>query len=471
MDVQNSEIQLQKIDPRVATQDLCQKSLDLLHSCILHWFLRSGVGAKQVWFADMDPRLLAMDRKNPETPLEIVFTGNFLLRIWEAPYWPCAKIRIWVLNERTQNIFVTLLGFSIDQVNVIPSSELQLPESHKLSPTKNQCSLEKLPLHWVFAGRLSPGKNIVGLLETVFYLQTEFHIPVHLDLFGRVDDEIDPSHGRFAVTSHHKMIEATLQTFPWIRRPVWHGEVPQFAWLPELKNESAFVSFSTHITEDFGTAAWLAEKTGNPCLLSDWGGHASLASEKVRYLAAAQIPLTSEPELLRRQKAKRLAQHLAFGWKQLAMRLRPPSTENSFAGAGLISVQDFQKPLQDFARRSPSETLFLMRQCLEMFADTKSGKLFFQRYRFVMSGESSPQVLVIYPEIEGSDNNRRAMLAELTSGAANTLQTELTEFIPARDALTPFYLGRLGAYQSVRVLGHSPSAEKMTALLTELQGL
>ncbi|MCB0368519.1 MAG: glycosyltransferase, partial [Bdellovibrionales bacterium] len=298
--------------------------------------------------------------------------------------------RIWVLSKRVKQIILKYLDLPESSIGVIPRSEL---DDISTSPNPNNVNWENINL--VYAGRISVSKNITGLLK--IYNELEKNKQIKLNIFGEFDDLTDPSWGRYKPFNYRDEVNHILSDYKWKNKPCFHGHVNIDQWIKSLDKSSIFISISTSMFEDFGTAAFEAHKNNSPGILSDWGGHADQIGTDQFKIPISYIPQSYEPEFIQNIKAKLCANHLFDNRKIQTLNNQNVDTLK-FTCPNWIKLEDFQSALKKFNSLNTIEILDLIRNGLANYADTQFGHRFFINYREIMSNYPIGKTLVIYPE-------------------------------------------------------------------------
>ena len=417
-----------KIHPNDLDSDVCQTSIDVLRNKVQLWLAARHPG-EPVYFPD-DQSALPLPQN--DQPLNIVFFGGFLRRFLESGNWLHPGFRIWVLSRAVQNTLVKLLGFSQNQIGIIPRYELfgRQPETAPF--------ILRRPTQWVFAGRLSATKNLTMLLATVSALQTRHQLPVELHLSGEFDEEIHEDRGRRERGGYHEHLIAFSTQLPWTKPPIFHAPAAPTDWIRKFRENPCFVSFSTSITEDFGVALAQAQEAGWPCLVSDWGGHRDAEGNNILKLPAPLIGNSHEPSELIRIKGSALAAWLV--------------REQNLTGSSEPQTPNYPSPLTtpltqvDLLRRAfitaqDGAPIEIQRSGPAAFADTEQGRVFYSRHRLAFS--SSPPdsyVLVFVNDLHPTADSAQADLIALCSHAweyYSTDQNQAVIYLSLREANTP----------------------------------
>jgi len=420
-------------------RDPCQTSIDLLRGRI-EPLLRSRAGASRIWFADArDPF--------PDAPaagiVDVVLFGNFLRRFVDCAAWPETRVRIWVLCAAARDILCDLLGVPQRNVAVLPREAVypSHPAPHAWPAPSGEFAL-------VYAGRLSPAKNIGLLLRTVSALQWRERIPVTLHLFGEFDDWAPADRGEREVPGYRRSMLGLADRLEWTHRPVFHGQVAPEDWVRADLRDPVLVNLSTFYCEDFGVSLGQAREAGWPAIVTDWGGLREAPGPRILKIPAPAIGETSEPEW----KQDLLAGALAA---RIARRLRSPDPGEDEAGdhggGATEPASDFPEP----PRAIPVAELRAIRGkalgkygatmdrvgagLANEYACTPEGGAFFELYRERMAGPAREATLVVINDhVDPSDPVLRALL-ETASSATRALVSmgEDPLFVALRDSARP----------------------------------
>lgn len=386
----------------LAEVDSCQTSIDILREKCTK-FLVDEMGATRIWFPDhCEPYPAA---SGIEELTDVVFFGRFAQKFLESGNWLGHDFRLWTLCRAARDVLIQLYKIPAAKIGIIPRYRLfpASPSSAVKAPPVDESIIGR---NFVFAGRISPTKNIEALLLSISDLQVNYRRRVTLDLFGSFDSEPHPDRGRRARPDYQEVIRDLVQRLPWVTAPTFHGKVEPDAWLRDDWASPCFISLSTFACEDFGVSLAQAQSAGWPAWLSDWGGHRD-AIGKIRRFSISAIGRSGEPEAIVRTKSKILAQCFDAIW---------PSATPSYAAAppfGLAYIEALQPPenvalteIDRWRRAAIDEYLpgihFFYRDAsdgMEFFADTPQGRLFLSRYRMSFADPSpNVQTVVLYDE-------------------------------------------------------------------------
>ncbi|MES2528171.1 MAG: hypothetical protein V4598_13850 [Bdellovibrionota bacterium] len=346
-----------KINPDATNVDTCQKSLDWLRVEVTEWLRTNVPDHGIIWFADNNSTLVS-GFPAETAKVEIIFTGSFFLRFLESGLWPFKDQRIWVLSQRVKDIFVHLFGMPEEEIGIIGR------------PIKKEVPRGQ---NFVYAGRLSFTKNIPGLLHFISELQ-RISPDATLDIFGEFDAFPDESLGRFSPFSLKDHVTSLMAKLHWTSRPVFHGEVAQIDW-PQVKRQNpSFISFTTLMYEDYGTAVEIATRKNWPALVSDWGGHAEASGH---HIPVSLLPEAFMPEEIQALKAKRIVTQFLDG--KFSFRSNDPAFIPT-------TCKSLQKARNEFMAKAVPEIFLCFREEMSLFADTPKGQRIFRSYRQLMAG-------------------------------------------------------------------------------------
>ena len=381
---------------------LCARSIAILRERCLAWFVQNGIPGPW-YFPDHDD---AIRSDRPSADANVVLFGSVLERILESDTWKPRLCRFWVLSQASRDVLHQLLGIPRAAIGLIPRYELYpaAPASAQRNfPAKDE------PFELVFAGRLSPTKNIEMLLKTVSFLQTEQDLEVGLSLFGPFDnadhgDREPPVEGE--AFDYRARVLRCIEQCAWTRAPQLRHELGPDEWIPEAPPNPVFTSFSTYICEDFGVALAQAQAQGWPSLLTDWGAHRDVRGPGIRRIPAAAMGIHENDELVTlkaRNLAQRIAAQLARGGGLTFREISPgpaaperPSTLEAAALEPLRTALVHQLGLQGPTARG--DAIFRA-------TGTPPGDIFFSRYRELFSGtEGTPECVVLVTGFNPTEN-------------------------------------------------------------------
>lgn len=436
---------MKKIRPNSVPNDFCQTSFDQIQNFVNLWFQTYIPDAGEIWIPDEEKYNLQENfPKGDKAHLEIVLTGKFLLRFLEMPCWPWDKLRLWVLSRRVKDILVNLWGFPSSHIGIIPREQL-VPNLTLQQPIE----LNRNQLNFIYAGRLSVGKNIEGLLKTVSFLQNSCHVNATLDIYGEYDDMLDDSWGRFASFSYQDKLQKTLKSLSWKNPPVFHGWVPTEKWLASSRPSPVFISLSTFMSEDFGMAARFAQRAGWPCFLSDWGGHADQTGPNQFLIPHHLIAQTYDSDFVSTEKGKTLAR-----WIHEEKTAANFELENIFEMPLITTKSEILRYHQAFVQRWQPSIFYAIRNNLAQFADTREGMNFFIRYRALMGSTLHAKELVVVPD-------------NLDYSHSHGLNLSLnSEVLPTRYLFSKYYLTNINRYNNIRIEGKPQDVAKLTEFLS-----
>lgn len=364
---------IRKIRPQTRPQFSCHHSLSWLAQYAEQTLIDSGVDVKHLWVVDSNEQ--CFDAKIPEdTIIDVLLTGSFFLRMLELPLWPVKQMRLWTLCEDTQSLISEAFKIPKVQIGLIPH-----PKTKNEKPNK---SFE----HFVYAGRLSWGKNIEALLALVSYLQHTTHPKLTLTIYGEKSDLPEESFGR--VTDDHFDINELINRYSWKSPPFLKGNDPK--WFNSLTQESHYISLSTSMYEDFALSPTEAAQQSCPLLLSRWGGHKHKDGAKL--LNSSLIFKSFEPDWIKKIKTQLLAQELTSQSSSVYGSPLP------FSLPEISSHEEVSKQVMDFVRKQSPEILLCFREAMDVYADSFKGRNFFYLYQKHFSSLETPSEIVFYGE-------------------------------------------------------------------------
>jgi hypothetical protein len=339
--------------------DPCQPSIEILRRRCTQWFRKKGIRGR-LHFPDCDGSLF---QDSGDETVHVVFFGSFLKRFLESANWTPRRYRFWVLCEAAKEVMTGLLDVPAANIEVIPRYEL-----YPAARIQREFPAPGEPFTLVFAGRISPSKNIETLLEAVSCLQTELLVPVRLVLFGRFDEE--PS-----LRDYRMRIRKLLKTLPFADRPRLIEGLGPAEWQRRRFEKAVLVSFSTFLSEDFGVSVAQAQARGWPCLLSDWGAHRDVRGPGVRLLPASLIAAGKGKELALLIAGQLGRSSLSPGLPPRRAVARPPA---------VLTVERLDSIRRGVVRKLGQGARLICDGDTHLFHATPTGGRFFARYRELM---------------------------------------------------------------------------------------
>ena len=434
---------IRKINPKIISSDICQTSLDWLEVHAKEWMKENVSDHGRIWFPDENTLGLTDNFPKEGELVEVILTGSFFVRLLEAKLWPFKNMRLWTFSPRIKSFLIDAFQMKPEEIGVIgryPSLKQPLP------PDFTQT------VNLVYAGRLSLTKNITTLLRLTSLLQTHFKRDVTLDIFGKTDNFPDESIGRYSDFSMDQEIEELIQMLPWNKQPVFHGKVPQYEWLNLNRPQPVFISLSSSMYEDFGTAAEIASQQGWPSLLSNWGGHAS--ANHTLLVPMHLVARTHEPVFLQNYKTLALAAKLS----ENALPFRATQNEPGFIATTILNQSSFYNSLDNFLKKWGPEILLSLREKMSTFADSPKGIEFFKNYHASFAPESYQVAWIIND------------LAPMTDTKL-PLQEEAFEVIYLRELFNPYFLKRILKFKKIVLFDLNDDQPKVHQYLKETLGL
>ncbi|MBY0470983.1 hypothetical protein K2X30_07410 [bacterium] len=370
-----------KIDPKEVKKDLSHTSIDVLKDRATLFLQSKGFG-KNIWFPDHTE---LYSKIPPQEEMDVVLFGNFALRFFESGNWPTGSYRLWVLSKAAKQVATGLLGIPKNQIGVIPRQAL-FPFAQMFSSFPKRSD----PTTWVYAGRISATKNLEALLRTAHFLQTDYDMPLTLELYGSPDDQVHPDRGRREYTNRTVSLAQSLK---WRVQPRFVEKLPMRDWLTIAGFSPVFCSFSTFICEDYGVSLAQAQSEGWPAIVSDWGGHSDASNSSLLKIHPQQIAHSHEPEAVQKLKAKALAFYL---YQKLAqVESVALASDDSFEVPSLINSLEIDILRRKLIAGIGPHSQMILREGLSSFADTAAGGKFFGKYRLLFGTPSQEKSVVV----------------------------------------------------------------------------
>jgi hypothetical protein len=352
--------------------DLCQTSIDILGKRCRDWFSARSISGP-VWFAD-DTAAFPTAVSGPTSeapPVNVVLFGGFLRRFLQSETWNAPNVRLWVISEASRRVLGEMMEIEPSHIGLIPRYELfpQGPDPRPFPPWSR-------PLTLVFAGRISPVKNIEALLGTVWHLQTEHKLPVTLRLIGEFDNQPHPEAGRGKTGEYRAKIEELIEKLPWHQRPRLEPKSAPDEWYKKDFENPVLTNFSTFLCEDFDVSLAQAQSLGWPALITAWGGHLDAVGEGLQWLPPQFVGRSYESEESIMRKSQDLARHA----------LTRPSAIPPRAGGRLsltpmaMTAEQLSGKRRRLIQTIGPEAYLLSVRGLHSFAETEAGRQVLRRY-------------------------------------------------------------------------------------------
>lgn len=233
-----------------------------------------------LWVPDWD--IYTPSKMIPD--LDVLLMGSFFERIFQPEHWPDGKFNFFSLSSKSRQSLIELYGFEQDVVGLINRNTL-FASSKTFSPFKfNENST------LVYAGRISPQKNIEFLIFTVFYLQIFSSPHITLKLLGNFDSVYHRDILGCNFKDYQKKINALISQLPWPgEKPEIISDLNEDQWLKHLPENGFFISTSNLISEDFSVTAAQLFEIGYPMLLPNWGGFSDVHGPNIKHFSEELI--------------------------------------------------------------------------------------------------------------------------------------------------------------------------------------
>lgn len=211
-------------------------------------------------------RILSLFKQPSSSVVNVVLQGNALGQIMECGKWPLGKVRLWVLCGANRALLMQKFGFRVVEIGIIPRYKL-----YPFIPAK-KLDLDK-KINFIYAGRLSPEKGILHLLDFIRELQK--YKKVELTIYGE-ENYFPAKYTKWTPSKKSvwiRSLKESLQSNRWRVKPqVIHG-LSSKEWQRKVPPNSIFISLSQSTHEDFGVAVAEAQQLGLSTVLSAWGAH------------------------------------------------------------------------------------------------------------------------------------------------------------------------------------------------------
>ncbi len=241
----------------------------------------------------------------------------------------------------------------VDQLCLVPfpvDTDLISFSAKAREEARSQLRLSAKDFVLIYAGRLSPDKNVVPLVQTLLHTLQAYRIPQKILLVGNLNDFASLVPLRLPINGYYAWLKQVCDNRVTLIPHQNAAELRSLYCAADL-----FVSLSTASSEIFGLAPAEALCCGLPLALTDWGGYKDFATDDgtiwkfpVNLSAAGPVPtamirkdfldkiyLSRNNVKMRQKRAHAFVQK--YGIKAIAEKLqlmigaRPPPTFTSFS--------------------------------------------------------------------------------------------------------------------------------------------
>jgi glycosyltransferase involved in cell wall biosynthesis len=309
----------------------------------------------------------------------VLATGLYFRRVFEINYWPKNDFYLYCLSPSVKEVLVKLLSFDPEFINVIPRYTL-IPPLDLNTPFQlsNDFTI-------VFAGRVSPQKNIEFLIMINFYFQLMYSEKIKLLILGSFDNE----HHFNALNIYDKNYEVKIHSI--INSLPWPGEKPtiikglnQFEWIDRVPKNSIYLSVSNLISEDFSMAcAQVQNQLSIPLILPQWGAFKDIIGENVRFYHSELIAASNESFVCIAEKSKNFVQ--LFIQKKLFQNKSNKLLNMELMQCAMINRTYLQEKIELNILKWGRETEEIIKGNLSQFTKSRNGQSFFNEYTNIFS--------------------------------------------------------------------------------------
>ncbi|MBH48594.1 MAG: hypothetical protein CME71_10540 [Halobacteriovorax sp.] len=263
----------------------------ILKDAVSTWAIKKKIEDLLVFESFDLPTMAQLERTR-----NVVFFGDFLASYAYFQENNIADKTIYVLCQRAKELLQAVSPKVKNIIEVINRYELfpvEVTEKSLPSFTHDQ-------FDFVYAGRISRSKNMMGVLNLVKEMQ-KINPKVGLKLIGEFDpflnisSEIKPYQ-----YSIKKEVIDFIENNEWSKRPVIIQDPRSSSWLEQLDSSDIMLSLSSYWMEDFSVSLAQAQQRGFPLVVSDIGGHSDLEGEnliKIPYHLIGQNFFTYDAEM------------------------------------------------------------------------------------------------------------------------------------------------------------------------------
>lgn len=392
-------------------KDICNTSLEILKEKIspLVFSGRPCIDnqIEVTWFPDIELLPPHADHKK-DVVYNCVLTGNFIKRLLESETWPKGRYRFWVLSQRSKDVLMSFGLFQDREIQVVPRHRVFKYANHW-----KQLDLKK-KINFVFAGRVSPTKNVESILLSTYFLQKKYQINCQLHIIGPTDNIPHPDRGRFNYDSYIDGVKELSSSLDWVQPPTFYSTMESQEWLEIDVENRVLVNHSTFICEDFNVSLAQAQNQGWPSIISSFGGNTDKVLNNSILLSWNMIARSDESKVMQHIKSQIIASYIHSQLFRLTL------SKTDFENIG----EDIVIPYADevsFASLSHRRRRLLANMGisseqsipndLASLAATKMGNSFFSHYRQVFGTiDFDGSVVIIVNDLNDDTHPKKALL-------------------------------------------------------------
>lgn len=371
--------------------EMWSTSLNILKSKLQTWF-EQKFGHNKFILLDEAPNKW---NYKIEEVRDFVFSGSHLLRFLELGNLNFEKIKIWVLSSSVKRVMTNIYGIPEKYIGVIPRYELfDLNSKYK----------EAKELNFVYAGRITPSKNIHHLI--CFIAELKKYREASLHIFGNFEQQPDPFLGRFESGNYQELIWNLIKDLGLSECITIHQDQGPDEWIKNIGPSSIGVSFSAFYGEDFGVSLAQLQESGHRIFCTDWGGHQDLSGEILKF-PINLIPELETPQVFWKDYAQELAKfYVENGFKYIEVN-------NINHDAQEILPREIEEIRKKLLSRYNPEAQWIFREGLSFFFDTVKGTELKKRMGHELSQQNIEEVFIIAEDWLQKEINNPSLLQRL----------------------------------------------------------
>lgn len=348
---------------------------------------------QKIWIPD-HPGLFYQERSKIAETTTVVLLGNFIRRFLESEYWPFENTLLATTSISVTNVMEKILFVPPGYIGILDRYQL-------IKKNEPQASLDLTqPFTFIVSGRLTRGKNLLGILSFVSALQTEFALPARLHFIGDFDDQRPDYLGRRVYGDFKQEFHHWMNHLKWTEKPVMTPRLGAYEWTQCKDPQKILTSFSTFHGEDFNMSLAQAQQAGWFALVSNWGGHREVYGHGIYKIPPVFIPKFSTPLPFQHGQARGLAQAFAKG----EIEEFQTSRLNKSFEAKVLTKAELALARHKSIEKWGMGLLSFLREDIDYFADTGVGADFFLKYTECFDASKSyPIHLVFHPHDTSSE--------------------------------------------------------------------
>lgn len=418
-----------KVNPKDISTDLCITSIEMLDAKIKSLLSRK-LNTEFFWIPDREHSFPI--KVDSSALVDVVLLGGFLTSFFTTGNWPDLKYRLWVVSNAVKNVLISLLQINDKYISVLPRYELFQTEYAARFYEIKQDSFDL-----IYAGRISPVKNIEATIWLVNFLQMQHNVQVKLVLIGDFDNMFAADRGRWEKLSYQSEIKNLIKSLSWKLKPKFIAKMGSEEWHRQNFKNPVLINLSTFMCEDYNVSLAQAQQQGWPSIITNWGGHRDQIMNNALMIPWQLIGRSDESKSVIKLKSEILARYIMTHQNTTYNRIQ--DAQGEVRAPQPIDIMELDKARRKVLSKLGPEAYLIEKEGLAAFADTDSGRRFFAKYRMLM-GESKIAVknlsVILVNDLNTTKNALSREIRDSISKIKKAVNSDDTIFlISARDVL------------------------------------